>query len=196
MERLASILEIDKELQILRPPPSSIKSPPNTIHSRWKRNIELIVERNNIAINNNRAWNNILNTSILINNPNSLPRLINTNILRIHGAHHNKAKNKKIRDSMAKTNIGSNHWTEYGRHLNTREQYYGINMASLLAKIYVYTPPADLIQDIALISIIVIAVITMILLLIIKFIDSITGRKEQAIETWEGDGNAAKDNID
>jgi hypothetical protein len=35
----------------------------------------------------------------------------------------------------------------------------GINMVSLLAKIYVYTPPADLIQDIALISAILIALI-------------------------------------
>jgi Ni/Fe-hydrogenase subunit HybB-like protein len=71
-----------------------------------------------------------------------------------------------------------------------------MNMVSLLAKIYVYTPSADLIQDIALISIIVIAVIAMILLLTVKFIDSITRRKEQAIETWEGDGNAAKSSID
>jgi hypothetical protein len=69
-------------------------------------------------------------------------------------------------------------------------------MVSPLAKIYVYTPPADLIQEIALITIIVIAVITTILLLTVKFIDSITGRKEQTIETWEGDGNTAKSNID
>jgi hypothetical protein len=76
------------------------------------------------------------------------------------------------------------------------EQYYGTNMVSLLAKIYVYTPPPNLIQDIALISAIVIAFIILVFLLTLKFIDSITERGEQAIETWRGDGNAAKNSID
>jgi hypothetical protein len=206
MERLASILEIDKELQILRPPPSSIKSPPNTIHSRWKRNIELIVERNNIAINNNRAWNNILNTSILINNPNHPPRLINTNIPRNHGTHHNKTKKQKNRALANKANKIMNTHIEKKHQLQQLdriwgilkylEQYYGMNMVSLLAKIYVYTPPADLIQDIALISAIVITFIVLAFLLTVRFIEYITERGEQAIETRGGDGNAAKDSTD
>jgi hypothetical protein len=71
----------------------------------------------------------------------------------------------------------------------------GMNMVSLLAKIYVYTPPADLIQDIALISIIAIAFIVLAFLLTIRFIEHITERGEQAIETRGGDGNAAKNSI-
>jgi uncharacterized protein HemY len=71
-----------------------------------------------------------------------------------------------------------------------------MNMVSLLAKIYVYILPADLIQEISLISTIAIAVIVLAFLLTVKFIDSITERGEQAIETWRGDENAAKTSTD
>jgi hypothetical protein len=71
-----------------------------------------------------------------------------------------------------------------------------MNMVSLLAKMYVYIPPPELIQKIALISIIAIAVIVLAFLLTVKFIDSITERGEQAIETWIGDENAAKTSTD
>jgi hypothetical protein len=47
-----------------------------------------------------------------------------------------------------------------------------------------------------LISIIAIAVIVLAFLLTVKFIDSITERGEQAIETWRGDENAAKTSTD
>jgi membrane protein YdbS with pleckstrin-like domain len=65
-------------------------------------------------------------------------------------------------------------------------------MVSLLAKIYVYILPADLIQEIALISIIAIAFIVTVFLLTLKFIEHITEREEQTIEAQEGGRNAAK----
>ena len=55
----------------------------------------------------------------------------------------------------------------------------GMNMVSLLAKMYVYTPPPELIQEIALISIIAIAFIVLIFLLTLKFIEHITKRKRR-----------------
>ena len=72
----------------------------------------------------------------------------------------------------------------------------GMNMVSLLAKMYVYTPPPELIKEIALISIIAIAFIVPVFLLTLKFIEHTTKRKEQTIEAQGGGRNAAKDSTD